>query len=327
MKDIKKIIIALFPILLLFVALTALAFENIFEEEKIIQGYIERPRTDHSSKIPGRISTIFVDEGKYVNKGDTLAIIESKEIIAKLEQTKGILEAAKAKYEMTLKGAREEEIRAAENLYNQARHQFDLAEKTFNRIEKLYNEKVVSQQEYDQIKFKYLSAKEQMEAAKAKFDMALNGARKEETRAAYYLYYQALNGYNEAKSYYDEQFIVAPINGEISKKYIDLGEIATPGYPLFQIIDTNNEWATVFVKEDNLKYFEKDKIVKVDIPALDIKSADFRVYYVSTLGDFAVWRATKDKNSFDIKTFEIRMKPEIKISNLRNGMSCLIKLK
>lgn len=106
-----------------------------------------------------------------------------------------------------------------------------------------------------------------------------------------------------------------------------MGEIATPGYPLFQIIDTNNEWATVFVKEDNLKYFEKDKIVKVDIPALDIKSADFRVYYVSTLGDFAVWRATKDKNSFDIKTFEIRMKPEIKISNLRNGMSCLIKLK
>lgn len=326
MKNIKTIAIALFPVIIFLVVLTILAINNLSRDENYIQGYIECSHTDVATKIPGRISRIYFIEGTKVNKGDTLAIIESKEIAAKLEQTRGLMEAAKAKYELALKGAREEEIRAAENLYNQARHQFELAEKTFLRVENLYKENVISQQEYDQTKFKYLSAKEQMEAAKAKFEMALNGARKEEIKAAYFAYYQALNGYNEAKAYYEEQFIVAPIKGEITKRYVDIGEIASPGYPLFQISDLNDQWAVIYAKEDILKFFTIDKICKIDIPALDIKDREFKVFYISPLSDFATWKATKDKNSFDVKTFEVRLKPIDKIPDLRPGMSCLIKL-
>ncbi|MGK9367636.1 HlyD family secretion protein [Melioribacter sp. Ez-97] len=322
----KKIIIPSIAIVLL-VAVFFIAFSGAFSGgETIITGLVESRQVDVSSKIPGRLKKIYVREGDKVSAGDTLAIIESKELVAKLNQAKGALEAAKAKYKMALNGARNEEKEAALNLYLQAKSQFEYVSKTYNRFKELYKENVISLQEFDEIEFKYNAAKAQMEAAKAKYDMALKGARDEEIEAARGLVDQAENAYKEVQSYYDELTIKAPVPGEVTDIYADIGELINTGYPVFSILPENDRYVTLHVREDEMHNFSKGKIFKANVQALGDKDISMKVNYISPLGDFADWKPTNRKGEFDLKTFEIRLVPIKENNSLRPGMTARIKL-
>lgn len=324
-KNMKNIIIAL-PVLLAIAAIIYLIASSFGEDKKIITGLVEITDVDVASKIPGRIDSIFVSEGELVKKGQVLAKLQSKEIEAKVEQTKGQLEAAKFKYQMALNGARPEEKDAVEKLYLQAKHQFDLAEKTWNRMYKMYQDSVISLQEKDVYEFQYKAAMEQMLAAKSKFDMVLKGTRYEEIEMAKGLLYQAENGLKEALAYMDEIYIKSPIDGELQKKIVDVGEILSAGYPVFTILDPNDVWVTLQLKETDMKKITKGKIFKGKVTALGNEEHDFEVTYIAPMGDFANWRPTNQKGDFDVKTFEIRLRPKEKIDGLRPGMTVNIEL-
>lgn len=321
----KKKIILVFPIIIFVIAIIFIIVKNVTPEEKFITGMVEVADVDVASKIPGRIDKIFVKEGDNVKKGQLLAVIVSKELEAKLEQAKGVMDAAKAKANMAHTGARKEEKEAAQKLYEQAKAQFEFAEKTYNRIVKLFKEGLVSQQDKDQIEFQYKAAQDQMYAAKAKLDLVNSGARKEEIEAADALYYQAQNTYNEVLAYKNELNIYAPIDGEIYKKIIDEGEIVNSGYPIFNIINLEDIWVTIQLREDMLTNIKKGMKFKGFVPALN-KEYDFEVYYIAPMADFATWKPTNQKGEFDLKTFEVKLKPVYKIDGLRPGMSVNIKL-
>ncbi|HOP49919.1 MAG TPA: efflux RND transporter periplasmic adaptor subunit [Ignavibacteriales bacterium] len=323
----RKKIILIFPIVIFAFALIFILIKNLTNENDIvISGLVEVSDVDVASKIPGRIDTIYVKEGDYVQKGQLLATIISKELDAKLEQAKGVMEAAKAKAQMAHNGARKEEKEATQKLYEQAKAQFEFAEKTYKRIMKLYQEGLVSSQDKDQIEFQYKAAQEQMYAAKAKLDLVNSGARREEIEAADALYYQAQNTYNEVLAYKNELNIYAPLSGEVYKKIIDQGEVVNSGYPIFNIIDLNDIWVTIQVKEDLMKYIQKGKRFKGLIPALDNREEEFYVSYIAPMADFATWKPTNQKGEFDLKTFEIKLKPINKIEGFRPGMTVNIKL-
>ncbi|MCL6495212.1 MAG: efflux RND transporter periplasmic adaptor subunit, partial [Ignavibacterium sp.] len=283
---------------------------------------VERPGYTMSERTVGEaFEEIFVNEGDFVSKGQVLARLESKEMNAKVEQAKGQLEAAKFKYKMALNGARPEEKEATEKLYLQAKHQFELAEKTYERMMNLYRDSLISAQEKDVYEFQYKAAFEQMSAAKSKYDMVVKGARYEEIEMAKGLYYQAENGYKEALAYQQELEIKSPIDGELQKKLVNQGEIISSGYPVFSIIDSNDYWVTIQLKEDEMNGIkigdEFDGIIK----ALAGRNVKFKVDYISPIGDFANWRPTNQKGEFDIRTFEIRLKPTDRIEGLRPGMT------
>ena len=324
-RHIKKIIIAL-PVSLAVIAIIYLIFTSFSEDEKVITGLVEISDVDVSSKIPGRIDSIFAKEGDTVIKGQILARLQSKEIDAKVEQTKGQLDAAKFKYQMALNGARPEEKDAVEKLYLQSEHQFDLAEKTWNRMSNLYRDSVISLQEKDVYEFQYKAAMEQMLAAKSKYDMVLKGTRYEEIEMAKGLYYQAENGMNEALSYQDEIYIKSPINGELQKKIVDAGEMLSAGYPVFTILDPNDVWVTLQIKETDMNSINKGDLYKGKVTALGNKEYDFEVTYISEMGDFANWRPTNQKGEFDVKTFEVRLRSKEKIDGLRPGMTVNIQI-
>lgn len=322
----KKIIIPSLAIVFLSLAFF-IAFSGIFSgDEKIITGLVESHQVDVSSKIPGRLKKIFVHEGDKVNIGDTLAIIESKELEAKLKQAKGALEAANAKYRMALNGARDEEKEAAMNLYLQAKSQYEYVSKTYNRFKELYKENVISLQEFDEIEFKYNAAKARMEAAKAKYDMALKGAREEEISAARGLVTQAENAYNEVLAYYDELVIKSPISGEVTDIYADIGELINSGYPVFSILPENDRYVILHVREDEMQNISKGKIFKATIRALGNKELSLKVNYISPLGDFADWKPTNRKGDFDLKTFEVHLVPIDNNFMLLPGMTAQINL-
>lgn len=319
----RKYFIAI-PFILALIAVIVILAQSSDTNEKIVTGLVETTTINVASKIPGRVEEIFVKEGDRVSKGQILAKLESKEMDAKVEQAKGQLETAKFKYQMALNGARPEEKEATEKLYLQAKHQFELAQKTYERMLNLYRDSLISAQEKDNYEFQYKAAFEQMNIAKSKYEMVVNGARYEEIEMAKGLYYQAENGYKEALAYHDELEIKSPIDGELQKKLVNQGEIISSGYPVFSIIDAKDYWVSIQLREDEMNGIKVGNQYYGFIKALGDKKIKFKVYYISAMGDFANWRPTNQKGEFDIKTFEIRLKPVEEISGLRPGMTANI---
>lgn len=314
--------VILFLIVLLSLGFTALHIKNKAKNrQEIISGMIEARNIDVASKIPGRIDSLFVQEGDYVTKGEFLAVLGGREVRAKVEQARGAMNAALAKMQMTESGARPQELDAAEKVYLQAKAQFELMEKTYNRVTKLFNDNVISSQERDQAETQYISAREQMNAAKIKYDLAREGARKEEKVAAQSLYYQAQNVYNEVSVYEEEKILRSPISGEVEKILSDPGEVVAAGYPVVTVVDTSDYWVVLQVKETELVKYTKGTVISGMIPALGNKAFDFYVHYIAVMADFATWRPTNQKGEFDIRTFELHLKSKNKIENIRPGMT------
>jgi len=323
--NLNKKILLIVPAAIILISAIYLIVNASKPEEKFVTGLVEIKEIDVASKVPGRIDSLFVTEGSIVKKGDILAKLESREMDAKLEQTFGQMEAAKYKYEMALNGARPEEKEAVEKLYHQAKHQYDLAEKTWKRMSNLYADSLISAQEKDQYEFQYKAAREQMDAAEAKYNMVIKGTRYEEKEMAKNLLYQAENGYKEVQVYHDELYIKSPVDGEVQKCISDAGEIISSGYPVFSVLQLDDQWVTLQLREDMVKGLKVGDELNGKIPALNNTTATFKVSYIAAMADFANWKPTNQKGDFDLKTFEVRIKPVNRVTGLRPGMTVNIK--
>jgi HlyD family secretion protein len=321
----KLAIIIVIPIILAIAGIVVLVNQTGNEIDNYVTGIVETTTVDVASKIPGRIDSLLVKEGAFVKKGEILARLESKEIDAKTGQAEAAVQAAFYKFRMAQNGARTEEKEAVLKQYNQAKHQFELAEKTWKRISSLFEDKLLSTQEKDQYEFQYKAAKEQMEAAKAKYDMVISGARFEELKMAESLYEQAKNTLLEVEVYKGECFIKSPVGGQVYKRIVEQGEIIASGYPVFSIIQPEDSWVTIQLREDKMNSIKNGDTFEAAIPALK-KNATVQVTYIAPIGDFANWKPTRQKGEFDLKTFEIRLKPVNPIPELRPGMTVNINL-
>lgn len=326
MKLKKQTLIISIPIIIAVIAIIFLVTKSFAKDVTIITGIVETTEVDVASKIPGRVETIFVKEGDKVKKGDVLATLESKEMDAKVEQARGVMEAAKARMIMVKNGARKEEKEATEKMYQQTKAQFDYAEKTWRRFQSLYKDKVISTQEKDEMEFKYSAAKDQMDAAKAKLDMVMKGARYEEIDAVESLFHQAENAYNEAVAYQKELALKAPVDGEVFQSISDEGEVINSGYPVFTLLKTNDSYLVLQMREDLMSTIKNGKSFSGKIPALGNQEYEFEVSYVAPMADFATWKPTNQKGEFDLKTFEIHLRSKNPIDGLRPGMTVNIKL-
>jgi HlyD family secretion protein len=324
-KTRTKIILTI-PAVIAVIAIIMLVAKAVFPDHPAITGIVETTQIDVASKIPGRVDSIFVHEGDAVVRGQVLASLESKEMDAKVGQARSLMEAALQKMEMAIHGARPEEKEATENLYKQAKAQYELAEKTWKRVDRVFRDSLISLQERDQVEFQYQAANEQMNAARAKYDMVMKGARSEEVAGAVALFHQAENGYKEALAYQKELHLISPIDGEVSKKIIDEGEIVASGYPVFTITKPTDLWVVVQVKEDLMKSITMGATFKGHVRAVEQEDQDFRVTYIAPMADFATWKPTNQKGDFDVKTFEIHLRSTKPIPNLRAGMTVNITL-
>lgn len=93
------------------------------------------------------------------------------------------------------------------------------------------------------------------------------------------------------------------------------------------LLDTSDVWVSFNVREDLLARFKMGDILPLQIPGMDERAHPFRITYISKLGDYAVWSATKTRGDFDLKTFEVRAKPVEELPGLRQGMTALLRLK
>lgn len=291
----------------------------------VIQGEAEASEYRVSGKVPGRIEEMYVKEGQMVHKGDTVAFIDSPEVRAKLAQANAVKAAVSAQSRKAQNGARKEQIAGAYELYQTALVQEDVMKKSFERIQKLYDQKVIAAQKYDEVKAKYDAAVAQTKAAKSQYDMAVNGARAEDKAAAQALVDQANGALMEVESYLGELYLTAPSDGIISAVFPKVGELVGQGAPVASVTDLNDVWFTFNVREDYLHGMKQGDKITVIIPALDGKEVPATINYVAVRESYATWKATKETGMYDAKTFEVRAVPDVNVDGIRPGMSAIVK--
>jgi HlyD family secretion protein len=290
----------------------------------LIEGQFEATRIRVSSKLTGRVEDIYVKEGNRVARGELLIHLSSPELEAKYEQALAAKRAATAQRSKAMTGAREEEVRSVRDQWLKARSGTDLAEKTFARIERLYKDGVIAQQKFDEAETQLNLARKTEDTAKAQYDMALSGARREDKDSAQALLDQASGMVNEVSAYLRETRLASPVAGEVIDILAEQGELVAQGYPIVMIVDLSDMWVTFNVREDKLAKIKMGNVVTIKIPALGGKKIRCRINYISALGDFATWRATKSTGDFDLRTFEVRGIPVETQPEIRPGMTALV---
>ncbi|UMB54018.1 efflux RND transporter periplasmic adaptor subunit [Lutibacter sp. A64] len=323
MKNSKVIKSAVTTIIILILVLTGIWFISK-PKTTILQGRVEAKEIYLSSKLPTRLKSIEVKEGTSVTKGQLLATLESPEIDARELQALAAKDAANAQKDKARNGARKEEINAYKSLYEKATAGANVMLKSYERIENLFKDGVVSEQQKDEVFAKKEAALNDQKAAYNKYQLALKGARSEDIEAANALVRKAEGALSELESYKNERFIISPIDAEVLDFLPEEGELIGAGYPVAHLVDLSNSYAIVNVKETDLYNFKKGSEFKATVPALENKEITFQIYYVAALGDYATWNATKSTGDFDIRTFEIKATPKTSETELRPGMSILI---
>ena len=291
---------------------------------EIVQGQAEVTEYRVSSKVPGRILEFRVKEGQSVQAGDTLAILEAPDVLAKLEQARAAEAAAQAQNEKALKGARHEQVQAAFEMWQKAKAGLQIAEKSYKRVKNLADQGVMSAQKLDEVTAQRDAAVATEKAAKAQYDMAKNGAEREDKAAASALVDRAKGAVAEVESYIKETYLIAQTAGEVSEIFPKVGELVGTGAPIMNIAILDDMWVTFNVREDLLQGLTMGTEFEAFVPALD-KNFRLKVNYMKDLGTYAAWKATKTTGQFDLKTFEVKALPQEKVEGLRPGMSVILK--
>ena len=311
----KNILLAIAGFVAVVIIVALIGFLALGREPDVKQGQVEVSEYRVSSKVPGRI---------LVKVGDTLAILDAPDVRAKMEQARSAENAAAALELKAQNGARKEQIQGAFSVLQQAKAGYEIAEKSYNRIQRLFDEGVVSAQKRDEVYANYKAMEAQMKAAQSQYDMAVNGARREDKLAAAAQVGRAKGAVQEVNSYIHETVQIAQMEGEVMDIYPKQGELVGTGSPIMTIAVMKDMWGTFSVREDQLAGMKVGDTFTAFVPAFN-KDIQLKVFSLKDEGSYAVWRATKANGQYDLKTFEVKARPVEKFEGLRPGMSLVIK--
>ncbi|MFH8143051.1 MAG: HlyD family efflux transporter periplasmic adaptor subunit [Muribaculaceae bacterium] len=323
-KENRKLIVALGGVVFVVAALAIIGFLFINKPDEILQGQAEATSVRVSGKLPGRVVEFYVHEGDMVNKGDTLVHIHSSLAEAKLQQARAMETAAQAVDKKVDAGTRSQIVQSAYQVWQQAQAAVGISKKTYDRMQNLFSEGVVSEQKRDEAKAAYDAAVAGAAAAKSQYELAKQGPQSEDKTQAAAMVTVAKGGVAEVESVLEDQYLTAPCDGQVDVIFPNVGELVALGAPIMNVLRIDDKWVTFNVREDKLKDFTMGKELTVDIPALD-KEAKVKIYYVRDLGSYATWHATKTTGDWDSKTFEIKARPLEDLPDLRPGMTVLIR--
>ena len=293
-------------------------------EPEVLMGEVAASEYRVANKVPGRLDTLYVQESQMVKAGDTLAYISSPEVDAKLTQALAARTAASAQSSKANNGARQQQIASAYEMWQKSQAGVDIAKKSFDRVQALYDKRVVPAQKRDEAEAQYKAAVATANAAKQQYDLAVEGAQKEDRLAASALVAQASGAVSEVESYINDRFLIAPCDGEVMEIYPKRSELLGTGSPVMSIVDMSDVWFTFSVREDLLKDLKIGTEVEVKVPALGDQTYKAKVTYMRAMASYATWRATKTNGQYDVKSFDIKLVPQEKIADLRPGMTVII---
>ena len=325
-KSKKYLTISFIVVLIAVIILSFTGMLLLKDKPVILQGQIEATEIRISGKLPGRIDTFLVKEGQNVKAGDTLVVINSPEALAKYQQVNALESIARFQNQKVDEGTRKQIIATVQQLWNKSKSDLELAKTTYNRIEALYKDSVVSSQRRDEVKALYEAAVAGERAAWNQYQMALDGAQIQDKESARSLVSAAKGTVEEVAALLQDARLTAPESGQISTIFPKRGELVGAGMPIMNLIVLDDVHIVLNVREDRLPFFPMGETFVADVPAINKKNIEFKINYVSPLGSFATWKSTKQTGSYDLRTVEIHALPVGKVDGLRPGMSALVEL-
>ena len=320
----NNILLAVLGFVAVVVIVAVIGYFTIDRTPEIIQGQVEVSEYRVACKLPGRVTELLVKEGDHVHKGDILAKLAIPEANAQekvAEATAGATEAISA---LTEAPTRREAVESAYQVYQQAIAANGIAEKTYGRMQRLFDEGVMSAQKRDEAKAAFEATQAGVQVAKSQWELAKSGARKEAKEAARKQAQAAISAIDVVRSVLKETVQRATADGEVETIYPKVGELVGFGSPIMSISMVDDIWGTFNVREDQLKDMKIGAKLKVYVPALD-KQIEMRVTSLKDQGSYAVWKATKSNGQYDLKTFQVKVRPVQKVDGLKPGMSLIIK--
>ena len=331
-KTLKKIIIAFIVIIVLGFIGYGLIISNEHSAPNTVtfQGQMQMQQTSIATKVPGRIAQILVTEGDKVEVGQQLIEMDSPEINAKIAQARAGKQMAQSQLDKAENGARPQEIAQAKAAWQANKAASDLAQNTYQRVNRLYEEGLMARQKRDEAYAQFLATQDQTEAARLQYDLALEGARSEDKSAATAQVAQVDAQLDEALVAKEEANLKSPIAGIVDDVIVSAGEVIGQGVPILTLVNTDEQWVVLNVTENHLNQFAIGQQFTGTIPALSSTdkpyNKEFTVYATSTLSDFATWRPTNNDDGFDVRTFEIKARPSNPDSRIRSGMSVIVQI-
>lgn len=320
-RENRILMVALGILFLICVALAIIGFCFINKPDEIVEGQADATSIRISGKLPGRVEKIYVREGDMVKAGDTLVHIHSSLADARLMQAEGMETVARTQNKKVDAGTRKQIIQGARDLVAQAEAAVDITKKTYTRMENLFNEGVISQQKRDEAKAAYDGAVAARNAAQSQLSLALSGAQSEDKESAAAMVNVAKGGVAEVQSLLEDQYLLAPCDGQIDQIYPEESELVALGAPIMNLLKISDKWVTFNVREELLNDMPLGGELEIMIPALDKRKVKAKIFYVRDLGSYATWQATKATGQWDSKTFEVKAHPVDTIAALRPGMT------
>ena len=317
-KSRKYLFIAFVALLATMVIITAAGLLLTHKPSLTLQGEVEATEIRISGKLLGRIDSFLVREGDDVRRGDTLVIINSPIVQAQYRKSEALHQATKEENRKVDAGTRSQVVASAYQLWQAAKSQADLAERTYERVGVLYRDSVVARQRYDEAEAAMLSTRATERSAYEQYRLALDGVRSEDREAS-------RNMVEAAASTVDAK-LTAPTDGQIANVYPKRGELVAPGAPIMSLVLLDDSYVVFNVREDLMPHFRMGKRFVASVPALARNDVPLEVYYISPLGSFATWKSTKQAGSYDMRTFEVQLRPATPVEGMRPGMTVLLEL-
>ena len=314
-------------VLLAILGLIAFGLWKGYQPKELeLQGRVEAETIHVSTKVPSRIEEVYVQDGQRVSKGQILVRLSSPEIAAKKQQALASLQSTLALKSTADRGSQQENIETLYANWQSVKAQQNLAEATYKRGANLFKEGVISRQRRDEMQAAALSASQLTEAAYQQYARAKRGSTPEQKSSADAQVEIAKAAVAEANALEAETQLVSPINGTVSKTYGKTSELVAIGVPIISIIEDDDLWISLNVREDLYAQVYQRESLEGFIPALN-QTANFKIKNIDAEGEFATIKTTRQTGGYDIRSFKIHLTPLQPIKDLKVGMSVLFKIK
>ena len=323
----KSLTLAFIILLSAVVVITLIGLLTTRKPPITLQGQVEATEIRISGKLLGRIDSLLVREGDAVHAGDTLVVINSPIVEAQYRKSEALHRATQEENRKVDRGTRRELVASAYQVWQAAKSQATLAENTYERIQLLYTDSVVPRQRYDEVEAAMLTARATERSAYEQYRLAQEGLQREDREASRNLVEASASSVDEVGALLVDARLTAPADGHIAGIYPKRGELVAPGAPIMTLVTLDDAYVVFNVREDLMPHIRMGKQFAVSVPALARTDVPMMVYYISPLGSFATWKSTKEVGSYDMRTFEIRLRPEHRVEGLRPGMTAIIELK
>lgn len=314
-------------LLVVVVLITVIGLSVAHRKPLVLQGEVEATEIRISGKLLGRIDSFMVCEGDMVYRGDTLVVINSPIAQAQYRKTEALHQVTIEENKKLDAGTRRQLVEAAYQLWLSAKSQSELASKTYERVLALYTDSVVARQRYDEAKATMHSARAAERAAYEQYQMAKEGAQREDRAASRSIVEASAGSVDEVEALLVDARLTAPAKGQIASIYPNRGELVAPGAPIMTLVVVDDSYVVLNVREDLMPHFRIGRRFVARIPALARDDVALTVYYINPLGSYATWKSTKQAGSYDMRTFEVKLRPVDFLEGLRPGMTVLLELK